>query len=531
MMIVWLGFERPVPAPPQLRLAQTDFHEHDLAFIDATSYFQKTDVGESVLLKSSELHRKSLDFSEHLDNDLIPNEFTLTFRSAADRRAFERLVLQSGATVLDSIPALHAIRIRVDSKEALRHLLARGPQPRDYASNAIIRISPPSTSAPAEVPSRPYAGFGNNVLGQMGLSIPPSPEQGKGIRIAVLDTGIAEGFGGMITHIQDFTGEGPTESMHGFAVASLISGEHGMVPAAAIMDFKALSDGGTGDSFTLARAIVEATDAGADIINISAGTSADNPILREAIDYANGQGSLIVASAGNDGMPEILYPGNYPGVLTVGGVDARQQHLHFSNTGSSLDLTAPGIGITVSTENEADYFSFSGTSASAPLVAAAAAWLKYEEPTLDNDAIIALLKTYSDDAGQPGHDDTYGAGTLNAGRIEERHEQGIVDMVAIKPFVQKQPEQGIVVIEVYGQNQGTRSIPQVQMHVDVNGQKETLWFQNVVIGATIAHTIEMSLDTVNREGLDITFELHPVGMLDDRPANNAGRMVLLPSES
>ncbi len=462
--------------------------------------------------------------------DAIPGEYSLRFFNARDREAFETLAARHGIRITDRIAALHAVRITAPDPAALRALLAVAPRALDFSPNSRVRITPPVAEGPAAVaPATPYTAFGDGALDWLGVPAPDA-EWGRGVRVAVLDSGISSGFQGTIHARFDLTGEGLGDSSHGSAVASLISGQNGMVPGAALLDFKVLSDHGGGDVFTLAHAIIQAADLGVDIINISAGTRSDSPVLAAAVAYARERNVLIVAAAGNDGLAGVSYPAAYEGVVAVGGVDGAGLHLHFSNTGPAVDLSAPGIGVAVPGPDTGERVFFSGTSAAAPFVTATAALLKSQDPQLKPVELANLLKQYSNDAGQPGVDEAIGAGILDVGRLLDRDTTGIVDMAAMRPYVYPADGQGPVRVEVAGQNHGTVPLPLVEMTVVFNGQSTTLSFAHVGVGDTVVHRLQKDAAAVARDGLDVTVTLRTVGRVDSRPANNAVRFVLLPSD-
>jgi thermitase len=481
--------------------------------------------GETAIAAAPEERTES---DKALPEDAIAGEYALTFFNARDREAFEALAARQGIRILDRLAAANALRIAVPDAAALHALLRSAPSPLTLLPNIHVRLPPLPEGRAAQAPATPYDGFGTGALDWLGVP-DPRPEWGTGVRVAVLDTGIPAEFAGRVAARMDLTGEGLGEAAHGGAVASLINGLQGMVPGAELLGIKVLPDSGTGDAFTLARGIIEATDRGAGVINISAGTRGESEVLRAAVAYALARNVLLVAAAGNDGLPGVNYPAGYDGVVAVGGVDAAGRHLYFSNTGAAVDLSAPGIGIAVpSAAAGGGLAAFSGTSAATPFVAAAAALLRSESPGLTPTQIVALLKRYSNDTEAPGQDEATGAGVLDAGRLLARHEPGLVDMAAIRPYVRR--EGGRVLLDVFAQNRGTVALPEVAMEITQGSQTQTLRFAGVGIGETILHTLDLRADQFDRDGVDIIVNLRPVGQVDVQPKNNAIRAVILPIE-
>jgi subtilisin family serine protease len=101
-------------------------------------------------------------------------------------------------------------------------------------------------------------------------------------------------------------------------------------------------------------------------------------------------------------------------VLTVGAVDRSLQPASFSSSGPGLDLVAPGVAIPFAHPTDPEQsVRLDGTSFSAPIVSAAAAWLKTARPTLAAGQVMDVLRHSADDIGAPGWDFRSGWGLLN----------------------------------------------------------------------------------------------------------------------
>lgn len=171
-----------------------------------------------------------------------------------------------------------------------------------------------------------------------------------------------------------------------------------------ILPIQAIDDDGYGDTLTVARSIYYAADQGADIINLSLGTSFEDPYLREAIAYALGKGSLVVAASGNDGCDCILYPARYDEVLAVGASNSAGSPSSFSSYGGSLDILAPGEDMTTSTwtssnPNAAYVAGAAGTSFAAPYVSGLLATARSHTPAASWGELVAALLETSDHRG------------------------------------------------------------------------------------------------------------------------------------
>lgn len=147
----------------------------------------------------------------------------------------------------------------------------------------------------------------------------------------------------------------------------------GMAPNTSILAVRVLDARGNGSLTDVADGIVYSADYGAEVINLSLGCDCDTQTLKNAVDYAWNSGSVIVAAAGNDGVSTTFEPASYSNVIAVGAVDANDNVASFSNYGTWVDVTAPGVDIASAVRN--GYAYMSGTSMASPHVAGLAALL------------------------------------------------------------------------------------------------------------------------------------------------------------
>jgi hypothetical protein len=129
-------------------------------------------------------------------------------------------------------------------------------------------------------------------------------------------------------------------------------------------------------------------------------------------------GCLVVAAAGNfgqEGSPPV-YPASWPHVFTVAATDENDAVAPFSSISPANDIAAPGIdliGDVPLTRDPNGYQQGNGTSFSAPIVTAAAAWIWTLRPTLTVSQLASVLRAGARDIGPPGFDNASGAGLLN----------------------------------------------------------------------------------------------------------------------
>ena len=216
---------------------------------------------------------------------------------------------------------------------------------------------------------------------------------------------------------------------HGTHVAGIVAarmnngaGVTGVAPGVTIMSVRVLDAQGSGDTYTTARAITYAADHGAKIISLSLAGLDRSTAEEQAVNYAYSKGALVVAAAGNcyEGGVDCdnqINPANYPGalehVVAAAATDVNDAHAWYSETGSYVDLAAPGNSVLSTCINSA-YCKKSGTSMATPYVAGVAALAWSANPSLTADQIDSILRRSALDLGAPGRDDVFGQGRVDA---------------------------------------------------------------------------------------------------------------------
>ena len=297
--------------------------------------------------------------------------------------------------------------------------------------------------------------------------------------VAVIDTGILSGhpdLAGQLVDGYDFVSDpasagdgdgidsdpedpdlsfgGGSGGFHGTHVSGTVAargdnfqGVAGAAYSSRIMPLRALGAGGSGTSYDVNQAVRYAAgldnDSGtlpsqpADIINLSLGGPASSEVTRDLFREVKNAGVAVVAAAGNEASSSPIYPAAYDSVIAVSAVDAQRRLAPYSNTGSHIDIAAPGGnngedlngdgypdgvlstgGTGTASGISYEYAFLSGTSMAAPHVAAVLALMKSVNSDLtprDIDAMLDLGEL-SDDLGPPGRDNVYGHGLVNAQR-------------------------------------------------------------------------------------------------------------------
>ncbi|WP_400162296.1 S8 family serine peptidase [Brevibacillus sp. TJ4] len=322
------------------------------------------------------------------------------------------------------------LKVSADEQEQVLESLAADP--------SVEYIEPNIRMYKASVADEPY------FAEQWGLLAIEAPQawgqadiRAKAI-VAVLDTGVdythPDLAGRVDTRRDHDYVNGDDDAMdddydgHGTHVAGIIAAKvngQGIAGVAGradvqILPLKVLDEQGAGYMFHTALAIMDAADLGADVINLSLGGELDDGqearFLQEAIDYANKKGSLVVAAAGNEGDDVDRYiPASLAGVIAVSAVDEELSFVPFSNKGTSIALSAPGVNIW-STVPGGEYRPMTGTSMAAPFVSGTAALLVAQDPKLRVREVTERLRETAVDLGRKGKDSHYGHGLVNAHR-------------------------------------------------------------------------------------------------------------------
>ncbi|MCJ7424386.1 S8 family serine peptidase [Candidatus Bathyarchaeota archaeon] len=214
---------------------------------------------------------------------------------------------------------------------------------------------------------------------------------------------------------------------HGTKVAGIIAAvtnnEIGIAGLAQVkvMAEKIFDNEGVGYVDDVVSAIYHATDQGAKIISMSLSTEYNVSLLYDAVKCAYEKGVLLVAAAGNQASDAKRYPAAYDEVIAVTATNSSDNPADFTNFGDWVELAAPGVDIFTTDlldENlppDYQYYRWgSGTSFACPHVSGLAALVWSEFPNANRDWVRARLRETADDLGNPGFDNYYGYGRINA---------------------------------------------------------------------------------------------------------------------
>jgi serine protease len=416
-----------------------------------------------------------------LPGGYVPNEILVRYSSitAVPARAATARVAGGVPRV---VPSSHTSVVRLAPGASVSSALARLRRRRDvlwavpdYRAHATGTWIP-NDEGTGTVPGA-WQQLQWNFVGPFGVNAPEAwanvaadgAPGGRGVIVAVLDTGVAYANRGPFRRSPDFSrfefvqgydfvakNKFPNDrNGHGTFVAATVAettnnlrGLTGLAYGARIMPVRVLNTQGEGEASTIAEGVRFAVNHGARVINLSLEFSpninaSDIPELIEALRYAHRRGVLVVAAAGNEGRTAIAYPARAPDVVAVGATTEHGCLADYSNDGTGLTLVAPGGGADASLPGDPNCHpeqpsgrsvfqetftgssvrrfglpsGYEGTSMASPHVAATAALIIASgvigrHPTPGQ--IIARLRATARRLGGGGDERLYGAGLVNA---------------------------------------------------------------------------------------------------------------------
>lgn len=339
----------------------------------------------------------------------------------------------------------------------------------------VLRYAEPNYIGHAAFEPNDYYYVWGDLWGLTKIGAPSAWDRstGQGVVVAVIDTGCDYGHEDLADNIWNNSGEtgagretngidddgnGYTDDWRGWDFAyydndpydSAISGHgtyvSGVVAAvgdngvgvvglafdAKIMMVKALDD--IGDYYTaeMVEAIHYAVDNGASVINISAGGTMYTQAIRDATVYARMNDCVIAAAAGNDDSSVAKYPAAYDSTIAVGATEEDDSKRSTSAFGNWLDVFAPG-GDIISSEKGGGYSRVGGTSMASPHVAGLAALMLAKRPNLTFTQVRDLIRSTAVDLGDPGRDDVFGYGRIDAAAALDKLFEPRVTITSVTP--------------------------------------------------------------------------------------------------
>ncbi len=387
--------------------------------------------------------------------DIAVREVCVGVTPGTDIKVVEALVGSLGCEILRALPNIDVYRVRIPDGSSYEHYF------RLYESSGIVLFAEPNAiHYPDIVPNDTYEEYeyGN---GLMQLYEAWDIDQGSSDTIvAIVDSGIMRDHPDLYENVidgEDFIdppgdglggetpGNGVDENNDGYADGNVGHGTHCAGIAGAVGNnsegvsghtwnthllpcrvFPVDGDSGANDT-DVADAIMWASDQGAIAISLSLGSPYGSGTEQAAINYAWGNGSVIVAAAGNSNSTGSHYPSMFPNVISVASTTANDTKSSFSNYSTTVDCSAPGSNITstyfyehggdpwsVSESNR--YASMSGTSMACPQVSGLIGLVASYYPTYTNSEVADQVVFTADniDAQNPSYVGMLGTGRINA---------------------------------------------------------------------------------------------------------------------
>ncbi len=306
----------------------------------------------------------------------------------------------------------------------------------EHLDRVLVRIEAPIDRTPAEAQLRlladaPDARIDHNHLyraeagrdaGAGGAA--SGPKLPRSVTLGLVDSAVAtkhEALRRAAIEVRDFvTYDRPRPTAHGTAIASLLVGDgatvRGVIRGARLRVASVFFNDDAGVDTATTVSLVRALDwlAGTEVrvINMSL-AGPPNRVLEAAVDAVAREGIVVTAAVGNDG-PTVAprYPAAYASVVGITAVDAENRIYAYANRGRGVSFAAPGVRVPVASA-EGGYGNESGTS----LAAAHAAGIlarAMAEPGATREGVLAALAAAAIDLGEPGVDETFGHGLIQA---------------------------------------------------------------------------------------------------------------------
>ena len=502
-----------------------------------------------------------------------PGEIIVKFKRGISEDVIRQINQRHGTSILSISKRGQFMRLRIPSNRTVEEMVSI------YIRNPNVEYAEPNFIASALItPNDPYYSYqwhlDNPVYGGIHMESAWDISAGSGVTVAVIDTGIAyedyqsgrgwwkesyyqapdlnetcfvEGY----DFVNDDTHPNDDNS-HGTHVAGTIAqstnnnkGVAGIAYQSCLMPVKVLDENGAGTYDDVADGIYFAADNGAEVINLSLGGTSPSTTLENAVAYAYNKGVTIVSAAGNEyqwgNFP--VYPAAYDDYcIAVGATRYDEKRAYYSNTGSYLDIVAPGGDLTVdqngdgygdgvlqntfnpNSKNTADfgYWFFQGTSMATPHVAGVVALLISDGVT-SPDNIRAVLESTAEDLGDLEWDKIYGWGLVDAAAALGYTPDNLPTVSVTAPL-DGETVAGTIIIEA----DATDDIRVVQVDFyydstligsDIDPPYSVLWDTTGVVDGTYTLTVT-TIDTASQSSSDSISVL--VDNVNDPPVADAG---------
>lgn len=410
------------------------------------------------------LKNKSTDRSERkpvIPEGALPNERILTFATPESFNNFLSRASNNGIGILGGSPKRLALRVQFENLSDLSSIL-----PDDAETLFNFPVFPPILEDGQL--DQNAVGFFQQLRERMGITEDNS-SFGEGVRVAVIDTGIMDHsvFSENTTAISLVDSQGEPHP-HGTAMASIWRDAGGRLPSIApavdLLSIQVADETGVSDLFTISEAIFVAAEQGADLITISMGGLGTNGLLDQAVQFAKENGSLVIASAGNDGQEVDIFPAAHEDVLAIAAIDGVGNHPGFSNSGEFIAFSAPGVAIP-SAGPDNTFTLTSGTSPAAQLGGATIAIAMSELGIRDPFEAATIVQENLNELGLPGDDNLFGEGFPQIDVILNHDVPGIHDAAIASNLLEPDLENNTALVQVVIDNPGTELLSDAVLEI------------------------------------------------------------------
>ncbi|MDP2672119.1 MAG: S8 family serine peptidase [Candidatus Daviesbacteria bacterium] len=431
----------------------------------------------------------------------VPDEILIKFKAGVNEKARENVLKAHGLEIKETIPAIEVILAKVpeQAKDKVIEALSHNPSIEYAEPNSLAQL--------LDTPNDPY--YTSNTAGwalkKIGASGAWDISKGSAsVIVAVIDSGAFAGhedFVGKILPGYNFVNSTTDTSDthgHGTGVTGVIGavtnngkGNASLGREVSLMPLKVVAPDGSISTFNIANAIMYGADHGVKVINVSLGNSSPSSTEQEAVNYAWNKGVVLVAAAGNNGTLGVFYPAAADNVIAVGATDSTDSRWTGSNYGPQLDVVAPGVGIYSPNLTITGYSNYGGTSYAAPHVAALAALIMSANPGLINSQVVDIITSTALDLGDPGWDQYFGFGRINAGAALQKATGSTAPP----------PDTTAPTVSITAPSSGSTVSGPVDINVDASDNvgvtKVDFYVDGVLLGSDISSPYVASLDTIS----------------------------------
>lgn len=254
-------------------------------------------------------------------------------------------------------------------------------------SEGLSKLPAKGSTLPAVGDRISLQGYNQNFLRQINWNSTLANAPGRAVKVAILDTGISQVASYLNAKVDawinaiepgegpwdvprqiDSNGDGKVDSKvgHGTMVAGIIDQ---ISPQSRFVICRVADSDGNASAWTLIKGLACAVVNGAEVANISLGSTGRILAVSDVLDWCRDNNLLIVAAAGNTGTEVELFPANYSLVVGIGGLNSNNTKAPFSSFERGVLASGPAVGIG-SIDWDGSISTWSGTSFSAPMATA-----------------------------------------------------------------------------------------------------------------------------------------------------------------